>query len=94
MSLWRVVCTGFRQLYDFTFIVAGNYRLNRSGNSANFSCMFVMGKKFKSEIKELFASTLNRIAATVRFVSFMIVVLIAKLPGWLQLMRNEETRQK
>ena len=40
------------------------------------SCMFVTAKKFK----ELFASLLNGIAARVRCVFSMIVVLNAKLP--------------
>ena len=39
--------------------------------------MFVIAKK----IKELFAPTLNGIAASVRCVSSIIVVLNAKLPG-------------
>ena len=39
-----------------------------------FSLMFVIAKKFK----ELFASTLNGIPASVRCVSSMIVVLNAK----------------
>ena len=51
-----------------------NYRLNRSENSPTFSRMFKMAKK----IKELFTFTLNGIAASVRCVSTMIVVLHAK----------------
>ena len=41
-----------------------------------FSHMFVMTRKFN----ELFASTLNGITASVRYVSFIIVVLNAELP--------------
>ena len=41
-----------------------------------FSRMFLMAKK----IKELFASILNGITASVRYVSSMTVVLNAKLP--------------
>ena len=57
----------------------GIININRNGNSANFfSRMFVMAKK----IKELFASTFNGIAASVRCVSSMMVVLNAKLTRW------------
>ena len=55
-----------------------NYRLKRNGNSANFSRMFVIAKK----IKNLIASTLNKITASARCVSSMIVVPNAKLT-WL-----------
>ena len=48
--------------------------MNRNGNAANFSRMFVMEKK----TKQLFASTLNRIPISVRCVSSMTVVLNAK----------------
>ena len=50
--------------------------MNRNGNSAIFLSYVYNSKK----IKELFASTLNRIAASVRCLSSMIVVLNAKLP--------------
>ena len=46
-----------------------------SGNSAKFFSYVCNGKK----IKELFASTLNRITASVRCVSSIIVVLNTKL---------------
>ena len=49
--------------------------MNRNGNSANFFAYVCNGKK----IKELFASTLNGITASVRCVSSIIVVLNAKL---------------
>ena len=45
--------------------------MNRNGNSANFFSHACNGKK----IKELFASTLDRIPISVRCVSSMIVVL-------------------
>ena len=48
--------------------------MNRNVNSANFFSYVCNGKK----IKELFASTLNRIPASVSCVSAMIVVLNAK----------------
>ena len=53
-----------------------NYRLNRNENSENFFSYVCNGKK----IKELFASTLSEITASVRCVSSMTVVLNAKLP--------------
>ena len=45
--------------------------MNRNGNSANFFSYVCNGKK----IKELFASTLNGITASVRCVSFIIVAV-------------------
>ena len=48
--------------------------MNRDGNSANFFSYVCNGKK----IKELFASTLDRIPASVRCVSSMTVVLNTK----------------
>ena len=48
--------------------------MNRNGNSANFFSYVCNGKK----IKELFASTLDRIPISVRCVSSMIIVLNAK----------------
>ena len=57
--------------------------MNRNGNSANFC----NGKK----IKELFASTLNGIAASVRCVSSMIVVLNLNLPYYLRRTQTENT---
>ena len=49
--------------------------VNRNGNSANFFSYVCNGKK----IKELFASTLDRIPISVRRVSSMIVVLNDKV---------------
>ena len=48
--------------------------MNRNGNSANCFSYGCNGKK----VKELFASTLNGITASVRCVSSIIVVLNAK----------------
>ena len=48
--------------------------MNRNGNSANFFSFVCNGKKSK----ELFASTLNGIPASVKCVSSMIVVINAK----------------
>ena len=55
-------------------IKARNYRLNRNGNSAIVFSHVCNDKN----IKELFASTLNEVTASVRCVSSMIVVLNAK----------------
>ena len=52
-----------------------NYELNRNGNSANFFSHVCNGKK----IKELFPSTLNKITASVRCVSSIMIVINAKL---------------
>ena len=57
-------------------MISRHYRLKRNGNSAIFFSYVCNGKR----IKALFASTLNRIAASVRCVSFMVVVLKAKMP--------------
>ena len=48
--------------------------MNRNGNLANFFSYVCNGER----IKELFASTLNGIPASVKGVSFMIVVLNAQ----------------
>ena len=61
--------------------------MTRNGNSANFSLMFVMAKK----IKELFASTLNGILASVRCVSSMIVVLNVKFVRLLAAHANKKS---
>ena len=55
-------------------LLQGIINMNRNGNSANFFSYVCNDKK----IKELFASTLNGIPASVRCVSCMIVVLNAK----------------
>ena len=56
--------------------VPRNYRLNRNRNSTNFFSNVCYGK----QIQELFASTLDGIAASVRCVSSIIVILNVKLP--------------
>ena len=54
-----------------------NYKYEQERKLSNFfSRMFVMAKKL-----ELLASTLNAIAISVSCVSFMLVILNAKLPG-------------
>ena len=58
--------------------------MNKNGNSAIFFSYVCNSKKFK----ELFASTLNRIPASVRCVYSMIVVLNAKFARLLAV-RNE-----
>ena len=64
--------------------------MNRNGNSANFFSYVCNGKK----IKELFASTLDRIPASVRCVSSMTVVLNAKFAAHANknTMRTEEAQ--
>ena len=61
--------------------------MNRNGNSANFFSYVCNDKK----IKELFASTLNGITASVRCVSSIIVVLNAKLT---RLIAGHENKKK
>ena len=62
--------------------------MNSNGNSnANFFLYVCNGKK----IKELFASTLNRIPASVKCVSSMIVVLNAKFAQLLAAHENKNT---
>ena len=58
-----------------SYNLAKELKTNRNGNSAIFFSYVCNGKKNK----ELFASTLNGIAASVRCVSSIIVVLNAKL---------------
>ena len=62
-----------KQLLVVMVFTARKYRLNRNGNLAIFSHMFVIAKKFK----ELFALILNGITVSVRCVSFMTAVLNA-----------------
>ena len=64
--------------------------MNRNGNSAIFSRMFVMAKK----IEEVFASTFNGIPASVRCVTSMIVVLNAKFARLLAAHVTEEDCEK
>ena len=67
-----------------------SYRLNRNGNSTNFFSYVCNGKT----INELFASTLNGIAASVSCVSSMIVALNAKLSDLLWRMRTKKDGEK
>ena len=62
-------------LYYLNSVGTRNYRMKRNGNLASFFSYVCNSKK----IKELFASTLNGIAASVKCLSSMIVVLNAKL---------------
>ena len=64
--------------------------MNRNGNSAIFFSYVCNSKK----IKELFASTLNGIPASVRCVSSMILVLNAEFARLLAVYANEEARQQ
>ena len=83
-----------RQVHNLDCIVIkqGIINMNRNGNSANVFSYVCNGKK----IKELFASTLNGIPASVKCVSFMIVVLSAKFARLLaahvnkKMVRNEK----
>ena len=61
----------FRSFTVYNSLSQGIVNMNRNGNSANFFSYVCNGKK----TKELFASTLNGITASVRCVSSMIVVL-------------------
>ena len=63
--------------------------MNRNGNSANFSRMFVMANKL-----ELFVSTLNGISASVRCVSSIIVVLNAKFTRLIVAHANKKDSEK
>ena len=60
--------------------------MNWNGNSANFFSYVCNGKK----IKELFASTLDRIPLSVRCVSSMVVVLNVKFALILAAHANKE----
>ena len=64
--------------------------MNRNGNSANFFWYVCNGKK----IKELFASTLNGISASVKCVSSIIVVLDAKLTQLIVAHTNKKDSEK
>ena len=64
--------------------------MNRNGNWAIFFS-YVCNDKI---IEELFTSTLNRIPASVKCVSSMIVVLYAKFAQLLAAHANEEARKE
>ena len=64
--------------------------MNRNENSAIFFSHVCNSKK----IKELFASTLNRIPISVRCVSFKIVVLNAEFAQLLAAHANKEDGEK
>ena len=68
----------------------GIINMNRNGNSAIFFSYVCNGRK----IKELFAFTLNRIPASVRCVSSMIVVLDAKFARLLAAHANKKDGEK
>ena len=65
-------------------------KTNRNGNSANFFSYVCNGKKNK----ELFASTLNGITASVRCVYSIIVVLNAQLPRLIAACANKKDSEK
>ena len=65
--------------------------MNRNGNSANFF-LYVCNNNNNKKIKELFASTLDRIPISVRCVSSMIVVLNAKFALLLAAHANKKIR--
>ena len=71
-------------------IYQGIINLNRNGNSANFFSYICNGKK----IKELLASTLNGITASVRCVSSIIVALNAKLTRLIAANAKHSEKQK
>ena len=64
--------------------------MNRNGSSTNFFSYVCNGKK----IKELFASTLNGIHASVRCLSSMIVVVNAKFARLLAARANKKDGKK
>ena len=64
--------------------------MNRNGNSANFFSYVRNDKKSK----ELFASFLNRITASVRRVSSMIAVINAKLTRLIAAHANKKDGEK
>ena len=64
--------------------------MNRKGNSANFFLYVCNGK----QIRELFASTLDGIPISVRFVSSMIVVLNANFAQSLAAHVNKKDGEK
>ena len=64
--------------------------MNRNGNAAIFFSYVCNSKK----IKELFVSTLNRITASVRCVSFMKAVLNAKFAQLLAAHANKKDGEK
>ena len=63
--------------------------MNRNGNSAKLFSYVCNSKKFK----ELFASTLNGITASVRCVSSIIVILNAKLTRLIATRANKKARR-
>ena len=73
-------------LYILGTFDQGIIDMNRNGNSANFFPYVCNDKK----IKELFASTLDRIPISVRCVSSMIVVLNAKFAQLLAVHANKK----
>ena len=85
ISLWQCWSCNSRQLQ-----LCSNYRFYRNGNSTNFFRMFVITKNFK----ELFTSTWNEIAASVRCVTSASVVLNTKLPGQLWPTQTKEGDEK
>ena len=70
--------------------VQGIIHMNRNGNLAIFFSYVCNGKN----IKELFASTLNGIAASVRCVSSMIIVLNATFAQLLAAHANKKDGEK
>ena len=80
-------------LQEFTTmdkVTQGIIDINRNGNLANFFSHVCNGKKSK----ELFASTLNRIPASVRYVSSIIVVINAKFVQLLAAHANKQDGEK
>ena len=74
-KIYVVVILMGRQICNFCYCDQGIVNMNRNGNSEKFFFNVCNGKR----IKELFVSTLNGIAACVRYLSFIIVVLNAEL---------------
>ena len=70
--------------------VQGIIHMNRNGNLAIFFSYVCNGKN----IKELFASTLNGIAASVTCVSSTLAVLNARSPDWLWHTQTKDDDEK
>ena len=76
--------------YLVCYTEQGIINMNKNGNSANFFFYVCNGKK----IKELFASTLNELTASVKCVSSIKVVLNDKLTRLIAALANKKNSEK
>ena len=79
-----------REILQSMCIQTRNYSFYRNGNLADFFSYVFNGKK----IKELFPPTGNKIAASVRCLSFRPVVLNARLANYLRRTQTKEDGEK